>query len=69
MLFLVKDSDTIGTAGTTDDAYDSIGASVSYAVASGVTAILGYTNVDIQDEGANDTSGGSAWYVGATMSF
>jgi hypothetical protein len=64
-----KDSDTQGTAGTTDDAYDSIGASVSYAVASGVTAILGYTNVDIQDEGANDTSGGSAWYVGATMSF
>jgi hypothetical protein len=64
-----KDSDTQGTAGTTDDAYDSIGASVSYAVASGVTAVLGYTNVDIQDEGANDTSGGSAWYVGATMSF
>jgi len=64
-----KDSDTQGTAGVTDDAIDSVGASVSYAVASGVTAILGYTNVDIQDEGANDTSGGSAWYVGATMSF
>ena len=44
-------------------------ASVSYAVASGVSAVLAYTNVDIQDEGASTTDGGSAWYVGATMSF
>ena len=64
-----KDSSTMGTAGTTDDAYDSVGASLTYAVASGVSAVLGYTTVDVQDEGASDTSGGSAWYVGATMSF
>jgi hypothetical protein len=64
-----KDSDTTGTPGVTDDSHDEVGASVSYAVASGVSAVLGYTNVDIQDEGASDTSGGSAWYVGATMSF
>ena len=25
--------------------------------------------IDVQDEGVDDTSGGSAWYVGATMSF
>ena len=64
-----KDSSTMGTAGTTDDAYDSVGASLTYAVASGVSAVLGYTTVDVQDEGASDNSGGSAWYVGATMSF
>jgi len=64
-----KDSTTSGTAGTTDDAHDSIGASVTYAVASGVSAILGYTSVDIQDEGATSNTGGTAWYVGATMSF
>ena len=64
-----KDSVTAGTAGTTDDAWDEVNASVSYAVASGVSAVLGYTNVDIQDEGASTTDGGSAWYVGATMSF
>ena len=64
-----KDSTTAGTAGTTDDAWDEVNASVTYAVASGVSAILGYTNVDIQDEGASSNTGGSAWYVGATMSF
>jgi len=58
-----------GTAGTTDDSHDEIDGSVTYAVASGVSAILGYTSVDQNDEGASDDTGGSAWYVGATMSF
>jgi hypothetical protein len=65
-----KDSTTAGTAGTTDDSHDATSASVTYAVASGVSAVLGYTTVDQNDEGASDSSsGGSAWYVGATMSF
>jgi hypothetical protein len=64
-----KDSTTMGTAGTSDDAHDEVNASVTYAVASGVSAIIGYTTVDQQDEGVADQSGGSAWYVGATMSF
>jgi len=59
----------IGTAGTTEDSQDVTSASISYAVASGVTAILGYTDVDSSDEGANDTTDGSAWYIGANMSF
>jgi len=58
-----------GTAGTTDDASDSTSASVTYAVASGVSAVLGYTTVDQSNEGSSATTGGSAWYVGATMSF
>jgi hypothetical protein len=65
-----KDSTTVGTAGTSDDSHDATSASVTYAVASGVSAVLGYTTVDQNDEGSSDeSSGGSAWYVGATMSF
>ena len=64
-----KDSTTIGTAGTTEDSYDKTSASISYAVASGVTAILGFSSVDSSDEGASDTTDGSAWYIGANMSF
>ena len=64
-----QDSGTLGTAGTTEDSKDVTSASVSYAVASGVTAILGYTDVDSSDEGTNDTTDGSAWYIGANMSF
>jgi predicted porin len=63
-----KDGD-FGSAGTTDDSKDSTSASVTYAVASGVSAVLGYTTVDENDEGSSATTGGSAWYVGATMSF
>ena len=59
----------LGTAGTTEDSKDVTSASVSYAVASGVTAILGYTSVDSTDEGDSDTTDGSAWYIGANMAF
>jgi hypothetical protein len=65
-----KDSNTVGTAGTQDDSHDATSASVTYAVASGVSAVIGYTDVDQNDEGLSDvSSGGSAWYIGATMSF
>ena len=64
-----KDSTTVGTAGINDDSHDSTSASVTYAVASGVSAIIGYTTVDQNNEGSSSTDGGSAWYVGATMSF
>ena len=64
-----QDSDTIGTAGVTEDSYDKTSASISYAVASGVTAILGYSSVDSSDEGAADATDGSSWYLGANMVF
>jgi len=54
---------------TLEDSHDEVNASVTYAVASGVSAVLGYTTVDQNDEGASDTTGGSSWYIGATMSF
>jgi predicted porin len=63
-----KDGD-FGSIGTTDDSSDSTSASVTYAVASGVSAVLGYTTVDRANDGSSTTLGGSAWYVGATMSF
>ncbi len=59
---------TIGSVSGKEDAIDTTSASVSYAVASGVTAILGYTSLDASDEGADSTDG-SAWYIGANMAF
>jgi predicted porin len=59
---------TIGSISGSDDAIDETSASVSYIVASGVTAILGYTTVEASDEGASSTDG-SAWYIGANMAF
>jgi hypothetical protein len=64
-----KDSETLGTAGTTEDAIDTLGAGISYAVASGVTANIGFKDIDSQNDGTSDTKGGSSWYVGASMSF
>jgi hypothetical protein len=64
-----QDSTTIGTAGITEDSYDKTSASISYAVASGVTAILGFSTVDSSDEGTADSTDGSSWYIGANMAF
>ena len=63
-----KDSD-FGSTTTADDSKDTMSGSVTYAVASGVSAVLGYLTEDHQDNGASTTTGGSSWYVGATMSF
>ena len=54
---------------TKSDSHDETNASITYAVASGVSAIMGYTTVDQNDEGVSDDTGGSSWYIGATMSF
>jgi len=64
-----KDSATLGTAGTAEDAVDSTDAGISYAVASGVTANLGYKSVDSQEAGVSESSGGTSWYIGANMAF
>jgi hypothetical protein len=62
---------TLGTAEVTGaDKHESLSASVAYAVASGVTATVGYTDVQNTNDGAQaEANGGSAWYVGATVSF
>jgi hypothetical protein len=59
---------TIGSTGGNADSTDETSASVSYVVASGVTAILGYSVVEGEDDGVA-TDDGSAWYIGANMSF
>jgi len=63
-----KDSN-FGATVTADDSKDTMSGSVTYAVASGVSAVVGYLTEDHQDNGASTTTGGSSWYVGATMSF
>jgi hypothetical protein len=59
---------TIGSSGGNADSKDVTSASVSYAVASGVTAILGYTSTESTDEGVGSDDG-TAWYIGANMAF
>jgi len=63
--------EALGVAGTgVKDKYEETSASVSYAVASGVTAIVGWTSQESETEGTKaDTESGSSWYVGANLSF
>ncbi len=58
-----------GSTGGSADSINTTSASVSYAAAAGITAILGYSNSDSQNEGSADDKDGSAWYIGANMSF
>jgi hypothetical protein len=51
-----KDSN-FGATTTADDSKDSMSGSVTYAVASGVSAVLGYLTEDHQDDGASATTG------------
>lgn len=71
-----SDSDNVGVQSDSDttnvmeaESVDTTSASVSYPVASGVTAILGYTDVDNENTTDDDSDDGSAWYIGANMSF
>jgi len=65
-----KDIATMGSAGSGVDSYEKTAASVAYTVATGVTATVGYSNESRADEGAaTKDQSGSAWYVGATVSF
>ncbi len=65
-----NDGDHAAAVSGSNDSHDATSASISYAVASGVTAVLGWTDVSRDDDGAaaSDASG-SSWYVGATVSF
>jgi hypothetical protein len=62
---------TLGTAEVTGaDKHESVSASIDYAVAAGVTATLGFTDVANTNDGtASEANGGSSWYVGAAVSF
>jgi len=59
-----------GSNGTNTDTLESVSASVDYAVASGVTATVGYTDVSAANENVSISgNSGSAWYIGANISF
>ena len=62
---------TIGAVATSgEDSTDTVGASIDYVIASGVTGTVGYKNSDSKNEATDVTAAsGSAWYVGATVSF
>jgi len=62
----------IGVAAATggEDSADTVGASVDYVIASGVTGTVGFTSQDSADDGTDAQAfSGTAWYVGATVSF
>jgi hypothetical protein len=63
--------ETFGTNATSsEDSVDTVSASVDYVIASGVTGTVGYTGTDAKDEGTDDAAhSGTAWYIGATVSF
>ena len=66
-----SDDKTMNTnTDSANDSYESTSASISYAVVSGVTAILGFSDSTSTDEGTNTSAkSGSTWYVGANVSF
>jgi len=52
------------------DTYDSLGASVDYVVAPGVTATFGYSDTEEKSNAtATTASSGTSWYIGANISF
>tara|TARA_B100001123_G_C15270431_1_gene1010111 strand:+ start:625 stop:1704 length:1080 start_codon:yes stop_codon:yes gene_type:complete len=58
------------TADSSNDSYESTSASISYTVAPGVSAIVGWSDSTSTNEGAStNASSGSSWYVGALVSF
>jgi len=63
--------ESLGVAATSaEDSQDTVGASIDYVIASGVTGTVGYTSSESKNEGtAASTHSGAAWYVGATVSF
>ena len=62
---------TLGSAASgSADSFNSTSASIDYVVHDGVTATIGYTDVDAEDEGAAQAAAsGTSWYIGASISF
>jgi len=65
------DDKTINTTTDSDnDSFEATNASISYTVAPGVSAIVGFKDSTSTNEGSNTTAkSGTAWYVGALISF
>jgi len=60
----------IGADGANSDSHVSVGASIDYAVISGITATIGFSDTDNSEEGTSATANsGTAWYIGANVTF
>jgi len=65
-----KDTTTFTAAGSNTDSYNSVSASVDYAVMSGITATVAYADEDAEEEGTSvAANSGSSWYIGANITF
>jgi hypothetical protein len=64
------DEADLANDGSVEDSKTVLGASMDYAVASGVTATVGYSDSNDKYDGADETdTSGTSWYVGASVSF
>jgi hypothetical protein len=64
------DTSLASAASGSADTYNKTAASIDYTVAPGVTATLGWSDHDTEDEGsATSASSGTSWYIGANVSF
>jgi len=64
--------EVLGTPATasSSDSYEQTAASIGYAVSTGVSATIGYSERSRTDENANVLAhSGSSWYIGADVSF
>jgi len=63
--------ESIGVSATSvADTVESIAASIDYVIASGVTGTLSFKQSEASDDANKSTAhSGSAWYIGATVSF
>jgi hypothetical protein len=60
----------LGTEGSGNDETRNISGSIAYTIADGISATIGYTDVENTNDGTNVSgNSGSSWYVGATVSF
>jgi len=60
----------LAAVGANTDETRNVSASIAYTIADGVSATIGYTDVENSDEGTSiPGNSGSSWYIGATVSF
>ena len=60
----------LAAAGASTDETQNVSGSIAYTIADGVSATLGYTDVENTNDGTSVVgNSGSSWYIGATVSF
>jgi hypothetical protein len=60
----------LGSEGSGSDETRNVSGSIAYTIADGISATIGYTDVENTNDGTSVVgNSGSSWYIGATVSF